>query len=163
MPKHLLVGESLALPPIRHHWALLVRGAALPVLAALVLLSAVDELAQGLVPGDLRLLATLLVMVALGLWLIVVWLRWAEDTLTVTDQRVILEQGVFQRISKVIPLDRVQDVATVQTPLGRLLNYGSVEIDAAGLAGCERFDFVAAPELVRDRVFVVLDRIRRGA
>lgn len=162
MPKQLLGGENLVLPPIHHHWVVLVRGAAPPVLVAIVLVGVMDGPARSAIPGDLRLLGTLLVTVFVGLSLIVVWLRWAEDSLTVTDQRVILEQGVLLRISKVIPLDRVQDVATTQTLVGRILDYGTVEIDAAGQGGCERFPYVASPEHVRDRICLLAGRQRTG-
>jgi len=160
MPKQLLPGENLVLPPLHHHWAMLVRRLALPVLGALALVVLLDVPGRSLVPVDQRLAGTLAVAVVLGMWTIVTWLRWIEDTLTVTDQRVILEQGVLQRVSKVIPLERVQDVTTTQTLLGRILNYGAVEIDAAGQSGCERFVCVASPEWVRDHVFVQAGRRR---
>src|SRR5205823_1864513 len=81
-------------------------------------------------------------VVVLDVWMLLVWLRWAEDSLTVTDQRVLLEEGVLVRSSRVIPLHRVQDVSTTQTLLGRILGYGTVEIDAAGTGGSERFAYV---------------------
>jgi uncharacterized membrane protein YdbT with pleckstrin-like domain len=58
----------------------------------------------------------------------------------------------------VIPLDRVQDVSTSQTVLGRILGYGTVEIDTAGTAGVETFGYVSRPDRVRDQVFVLSDR-----
>jgi uncharacterized membrane protein YdbT with pleckstrin-like domain len=163
MPKQLLMGESLALPPLHRHWILLVRGI-LPVsvVAALFLLL-VDVVLRTVLPGDLRLVATLAAVAVVGLVAIVVWLRWMEDSLTVTDQRVILEEGVFRRTSRVIPLDRVQDVSTSQTLVGRLLGYGTVEIDAAGSSGGERFAYVAAPEQLRDQVFLLTERRRQEA
>src|SRR5690349_17358545 len=112
MPKQLLAGESLVLPPLHRHWIVLVRSLFAPVLVSLLLLVAADIVGASVLPGDLRLVLTLLVLSVLGVWAIVVWIQWAAASLTVTDQRVILEQGVLQRQSKVIPLDRVQDVST---------------------------------------------------
>jgi len=163
MRTQLLTGERLALPPLRRHWILLVRNLASPVLAALLCLGLVDVVARGLLPPDLRLLLTLAVAVPFGLWVIVTWLRWEGDSLTVTDQRVVLLEGVFQRRSKVVPLVRVQDVSTVQTLLGRILDYGTVEIDAAGAGGAERFAYVAGPMRVRDQVSALVARARREA
>lgn len=162
MPR-LLTSERLLLPPLRRHWILLVRGLAPALLGAVVGLGVVDVLARGLLPADLRLVATLAIAAAVGLSLIGVWLRWEGDSLTVTDQRVVLEEGVLRRTSKVIPLDRVQDVSTVQTLLGRILDYGTVEIDAAGASGAERFDFVSGPLRVRDQVSALVHRYAREA
>jgi uncharacterized membrane protein YdbT with pleckstrin-like domain len=162
MPKQLLAGESLAFPPVHRHWIVMVRGLAPTFLIALVVVIVADLLARDLLPGELRLFITVLAMAALVLSAIAVWVRWMEDALTVTDQRVILEEGVLRRSSRVIPLDRVQDVSTSQTLFGRVFNYGSVEIDAAGTGGRERFDHVASPERLRDQVFLLTERVRRA-
>jgi uncharacterized membrane protein YdbT with pleckstrin-like domain len=158
MRTQLLTGERLVLPPLRRHWILLARNLASPVLAAVLFVGLVDVVARGLLPSDLRLLLTLAVAVPFGLLVIMVWLRWEGDSLTVTDQRVVLLEGVVQRTTRVIPLVRVQDVSTVQTLLGRILDYGTVEIDAAGTGGAERFAYVSHPVRVRDQVWALVAR-----
>jgi membrane protein YdbS with pleckstrin-like domain len=90
------------------------------------------------------------------------WLNWKAGTMTITDQRVILEDGVVQRAAKVIPLDRVQDVSTTQSLLGRFLDYGNVEIDTAGAIPNELFKFARHPDMLRDQVFVLSEQLRRG-
>lgn len=159
MPRNLLPDEKLIVT-VHRHWIVLV-GALVPP-AALVVLALGLDLVGGL-SGDIRLLLTLFALALAGLWLIVAWLRWAATSLTVTDQRVLLESGVFSRASKVIPLDRIQDVSTRVPFLGRLLGYGDVEIDAAGVAGAEIIDHVPDPDRVRDQVFLVSERLRRTA
>jgi uncharacterized membrane protein YdbT with pleckstrin-like domain len=159
MPK-MLAGESLVLPPLHRHWIMLAKDLVVPAVGVTVLLAAVDWLAVSFVPADFRVLFTLVVLAGVGLWGIVVWLNWNAASLTVTDQRVILEEGIFQRSSKVIPLDRVQDVSTKQSLLGRVLDYGLVEIDAAGSG--EIFPYVRSPEMLRDQVFVLSEQLRRG-
>jgi uncharacterized membrane protein YdbT with pleckstrin-like domain len=163
MPTQLLTGERLALPPLRRHWILLARNLASPAITSALAMAMVDVVARGLLPADVRLLLTLAIAVPYVMSVIAVWLRWEGDSLTVTDQRVVLEEGVFQRVSKVIPLNRVQDVATVQTMLGRILDYGTVEIDAAGPGGAERFAYVRGPMRVRDQVSALVARFARGA
>jgi len=107
-------------------------------------------------------LLNLLVLVVLAAVGYIVWLNWQAATLTVTDQRVILELGIVIRTTKVIPLDRVQDVSTRQTPFGQFLDYGSVEIDTAGSIANELFTYAAHPEMLRDQVFVLSEQLRRG-
>jgi uncharacterized membrane protein YdbT with pleckstrin-like domain len=161
---HLLAGESLVLPTLHRHWVLLARDLIAPLLggAALIVLVDVGLARAGLGSPNFELIFTLVVLAGVGLWVLVAWLKWASAALTVTDQRVILEEGIFQRSSKVIPLERVQDVATNQTLLGRILNYGQVEIDAAGAKGAEIFPYVGSPETLRDQVFVLSEQLRRG-
>jgi uncharacterized membrane protein YdbT with pleckstrin-like domain len=157
---NLLAGESLALPPVHRHWILLVRGILPLALVVVLFLLLLDGVGRALA-GDLRLVGTIAAVAVLGLWAILVWLRWIEDSLTVTDQRVILEEGVLSRTSRVIPLDRVQDVATRQSLFGRLFGYGTVQIDVAGAAGSEEFAYVSAPDRLRDQVYLLTQPRRR--
>jgi putative membrane protein len=163
MPTKLLPTERLVLPPLRRHWILLVRSLTPPALAVALGLAIVDVLARGLLPADFRLLLTLAMAAPLGMSVIAICSRWEGDTLTVTNQRVVLEEGVFLRTSKVLPLYRVQNVSTVQTMLGRLLDYGTVEIAAAGPGGIERFTYVSRPTRVRDQVWMLIQRLERTA
>jgi uncharacterized membrane protein YdbT with pleckstrin-like domain len=163
MPKNLLAGESMVLQPLRKHWIVVVNGLWLPSVIGLVLLFIVFAIpSPNQVVADIRLLGSLIILVVWGAWAIVVYLQWSSASLTVTDQRVILEEGVFRRDSKVIALDRVQDVSTKQSLLGRVLRYGLVEIDAAGVQGAETFDYCRSPELLRDQVFMLSEQLRRG-
>ena len=73
---------------------------------------------------------------------------------------MLLDTGVFSRISKVIALDRVQDIATNQSILGRMLNYGRIEIDSAGAAGAEVLTAIPNPQKFRDEVFVRAEALR---
>ena len=159
MPK-MLAGESLVLPPLHRHWIWLARDLALPTAGAAIVLAAVDGLGAAFLSPAFQVIVTLVALALIGLWGIVVWLQWNSASLTVTDQRVIVEEGIFQRSSKVIPLDRVQDVSTKQTLVGRMLDYGLVEIDAAGSS--ETFPYVRSPEMLRDQVFVLSEQLRRG-
>lgn len=156
----------MVMQPLRQHWIVLVRGLWFPVVVGLALLVVIDGFigagAPNLLSSDVRLLVTLLVMAVVGLWVTVVYLLWSSRSLTVTDQRVLLEWGILARGSKQIALDRVQDVTTYIPPLGRILNYGLVEIDVANVAGAEKFEYTRAPEMLRDQVFVLSEQLRRG-
>ncbi len=159
---NLLAGESMVLPPIRKHWIVLVRWMFWPAIAALAILVIIDIALLSVPMGDFRVVLTLGVLVLLSGFGYYVWLDWRAGQLTVTDQRVILEQGIVIRTTKVIPLDRVQDVSTRQNLTGRVLDYGSVEIDTAGAIPNELFTYAAHPEMLRDQVFVLSEQLRRG-
>lgn len=159
---HLLPGENVVLN--RHqHWVMPVQSMALPVLLLVAIVLGADLLFRDQLAGEWKLILTLLGLAIAGAWAIVTWIRWSATAFTVTDQRVILDAGVFSRSSKVIPIDRVQDVSTRRSMLGRMLGYGTVEIDAAGAAGAERLDHMPGPDQFRDQVFMQSERLRRGA
>jgi uncharacterized membrane protein YdbT with pleckstrin-like domain len=156
----LLPGERLVKAAHRH-WIVLVAQFAFPV--ALLALAIIVDLLVGAASRDVKTVITLAALAVGGFWAIVVWVQWASVSFTLTDQRVILQAGVFSRATKVIALDRVQDVSTRQSLLGRLLSYGRVEIDAAGMSGAELLDHVPAPGEFRDEVFVQAERRRASA
>jgi uncharacterized membrane protein YdbT with pleckstrin-like domain len=152
----------MVLPPIRKHWIVFIKGMQWPVILALILLVVVDGLLSGSLSGDFRVLFTLVVLAVMGALCYGVVYNWRIACLTVTDQRVILEEGVLIRTTKVIPLDRVQDVSTKQNLFGQFFDYGSIEIDTAGAIPNELFTYAARPELLRDQVFMLSEQLRRG-
>lgn len=89
-------------------------------------------------------------------------LLWATLEFDLTTLRVILREGVFLRRSKVVSLDRIQDVSTRVGLLGRLVGYGTLEIDAAGRAGSEVIPFVGRPQALRDLVFAQTQAMRES-
>jgi uncharacterized membrane protein YdbT with pleckstrin-like domain len=159
MANHLLPDEKLVLK-VHRHWILLARALVVP---AIMLLLAAGVGVAGASLGDARPLLALLLLAVAGLWMIVAWVRWSATSLTLTDQRVLLESGILSRVSKVIALDRVQDVSTQESLLGRLIGYGTVEIDAAGASGNEILDHVPQPHELRDKVFLNAERLRRAS
>jgi uncharacterized membrane protein YdbT with pleckstrin-like domain len=159
MPE-LMVGEVVVLPPLVKHWIVLVERLVAPTVAAMVALVAVNVVAASALAGGLDLLLTIVTLVALGCWQIMLWLQWSSPSITVTDQRVILQEGVFNRVTKIIPLDQVQDISTSQTLLGSILDYGTVEIDTR--SAIEMLPYATSPRLLRDQLFVLSEQLRRS-
>lgn len=146
-------GESLVLKA-HQHWVVLVKPLLIPILllAGAVVYDFVSQVNQ--------LYVSLAAIAVALLWVIVVYVRWNARGFTITDRRVLLDTGVFSRSSKVIALDRVQDIATNQSVLGRMLNYGRIEIDSAGAAGAEVLTAIPNPQKFRDEVFVRAEALR---
>jgi uncharacterized membrane protein YdbT with pleckstrin-like domain len=159
VPRYLLPDETLVVT-VHRLWIVLARYLFLPALLGLAVLAVVVLVS---LPGDVRVLITLAGLAVAGLWMIAGWVRWSSMSLTVTDHRVLLESGILSRESKVIPLDRVQDVSTRQSLFGRVFGFGTVEIDAAGPTGAEILDHVSDPHQLRDQVFAVSETLRRTA
>ena len=156
MANELMPGETLVMKE-HQHWIVMIKPLLLPI--ALVILVSLLDVFQT-IPSDYRILATLAAVALLGVWLIVVWIRWNSRSFTITDRRVILDTGVVSRASKVIALDRVQDIATNQSLLGRVFGYGRIEIDSAGAAGAEVLSALPHPQRFRDEVFGRAEKLR---
>ena len=161
----LLPGESLVL---KHHphWITLVKSVAVPVVLFIVVVIADFSLLgpDGYYVPKLRTFLTLGVVALALAWFIVVWIRWQSIAYTLTDQRIMIQSGVFSRQERIVPIDRVQDCSTRQSLVGRVLGYGRVEVDAAGSTGAEVvLDHTPSPGDFRDQVFVLSEKRRSGA
>ena len=156
MAHELMPGENLVLKE-RQHWVVMVKPLLLPI--ALVLLAVAADFLPNL-STDYKTIGTLALVGLLGLCLVVVWVRWNSRSFTITDRRVILDTGIVSRLSKVIALDRVQDITTNQSLLGRMLGYGRIEIDSAGAAGAEILNALPHPQRFRDEVFSRAETLR---
>lgn len=157
---NLLPGENL-ITKVHQHWIFVAESLLIP--AALCIVVAVADFTFLVSSGHhIRTILSLAVVALAILWLIVIWIRWQSISYTLTDQRIILESGVFSRQEKIIPIDRVQACTTKISLLGRLFGYGHVLIDSAGeIQGSEVLVHLPHPASFRDQVFMQSER-RRG-
>jgi membrane protein YdbS with pleckstrin-like domain len=79
-----------------------------------------------------------LVTVAILIWLLVmVWVGWRVadwylDRFVLTNKRLMVINGLVTRTVGMMPLVRVTDMKYEQSPLGRMLNYGTFVVESAG-------------------------------
>lgn len=64
-------------------------------------------------------------------------LYWHRFEYRVGDTEIRIDSGIFSRIHRTIPFDRVQDVDITQGPIARLLGLASVRFETGGSAGKE--------------------------
>ena len=162
----LLPGEQLVVKD-HPHWITVVGSLFLP--AVLVIAVAILDLTllspniqAGIYVPHLRTFLSLGVVALALIWLIAVWISWRSIVYTLTDQRIMIETGVFSRQEKIIPIDRVQDCTTRQSLIGRIFGYGRVEIDAAGAQGAEVLQYLPKPGSFRDQVFMQSEKRSGG-
>lgn len=72
-------------------------------------------------------------------------LRWRSDQFIVTDRRVIRCSGIVNKDVLDSSLSKINDVALRQSWLGRLLDYGTLEILTASEEATNRFERIARP------------------
>lgn len=75
-----------------------------------------------------------------------------RDIWAVTNLRIIDEKGVFSLYTKESPLEKINNLSYRQSFLGRILNYGDVEIQTAAEDGATIYPMVAGPKRLKDTV-----------
>jgi len=74
------------------------------------------------------------------------YLRWTSDQVIVTDRRIIQIRGILNKRVLDSSLEKINDVGLTQSLIGRMLNYGTIEIlTASGDEGVNILDRIEAP------------------
>jgi uncharacterized membrane protein YdbT with pleckstrin-like domain len=153
----LLPGERILARSCRH-WVVLLRPIATTVLAVVIALVVLVLLP---IAGELRLLLMLgvvlggLVVINLYYW------GWRAHEYVLTDQRVILNEGIVSKFSRSIAIDRIQDLTTFQGLWGRTWGFGDIELESAGREGAETLSMVPHPQQLRNAIFGQIEARRR--
>jgi membrane protein YdbS with pleckstrin-like domain len=93
----------------------------------------------------------LLPVMAIGYWLLRYY-SWKVNIWVVTSFRVIDETGLFNHFAKESPLDKINNVSYDQTVMGRLFNFGHVEIQTAAQVGATDYYNVNHPKRLKDTI-----------
>jgi len=101
-----------------------------------------------------------------GAGVTIVWfIYWILDRNTnlwaVTNLRVIDEYGVFTNNSKETPLDKINNVSYRQPLLGRVFNYGDVQIQSAAESGSTTHKMVERPKDLKDTITQYQERYKQ--
>ncbi|NWG21244.1 MAG: PH domain-containing protein [Chloroflexi bacterium] len=73
------------------------------------------------------------------------YFRWSNEQYVITDQRVILLRGIFNIEAIDSSLEKINEVELRQSWLGRLFNFGDIEIITGSESGISRFRSLARP------------------
>ena len=155
--RDLLPSERILVSSCRH-WVVLLRPIATTILAALVLLVILTVLPLA---GELRLFLMLGVALAGILIINLYYWGWRSHEYVLTDQRVILNQGIISKFSRSITIDRIQDLTTFQGLWGRTWGFGDIELESAGREGAEVLSTVPRPQQLRNAIFAQIEARRR--
>jgi uncharacterized membrane protein YdbT with pleckstrin-like domain len=147
-------GERVALIT-RPHSFTFVFGALRGLFLALLCLAAALVVEQpGILPPAIlgaKLYITIALLVGFGLALLSAvgaWVRWRMHEIVVTDRRVIRISGILSKEVIDYSLDAITDLRLRQSWLGRIFDYGDVDVLTASEAASrprETFPIVAHP------------------
>jgi len=153
----LLPGERV-LASCSRHWVVLVRPIATSIVAMAVALVVAVLLP---IAGELRLFLMLGVIVAGLAVLNLYYWGWRAHEYVLTDQRVILNEGIVSKFSRSIAIDRIQDLTTFQGLWGRTWGFGDIELESAGRDRAEVLSTVPRPQQLRNAIFAQIEARRR--
>jgi uncharacterized membrane protein YdbT with pleckstrin-like domain len=105
---------------------------------------------------ELRWLAAVAALAGLALFLVFMVPVWSTE-IGVTNQRFIFKTGLLRWSSDELQLDAVEEVRLEQGLLGRLLNYGCIEVRGTGVANI-RLPSVDDPVALRRALLDAMDR-----
>jgi membrane protein YdbS with pleckstrin-like domain len=114
----------------RRHWIELGREIVIGLVVTLLMGYATGYMAKHNIPSGVTIV--ILVWLAVLFWLSWRIGDWWFDRFILTNKRVMVVSGIVTRTVAMMPLLRVTDMKYVQSPLGRILNYGTFELESAG-------------------------------
>jgi uncharacterized membrane protein YdbT with pleckstrin-like domain len=127
-----------------HHWLVLAGEILAESLLSIIIVALVTLLWLVWLPNPLVPLGYLLLIIPIiSLWRDV--LIWRNREYVVTNRRVIQLSGVFSKNITDSSLDKVNDVKMSQTFMGRMLDYGNIEILTASELGVNKFTYIGKP------------------
>ena len=158
MKAHELLPGERVLASCSRHWVVLVRPIATSIVAMAVTLVVAVLLP---IAGELRLFLMLGVIVAGLAVLNLYYWGWRAHEYVLTDQRVILNEGIVSKFSRSIAIDRIQDLTTFQGLWGRTWGFGDIELESAGRDSAEVLSTVPRPQQLRNAIFAQIEARRR--
>jgi membrane protein YdbS with pleckstrin-like domain len=114
----------------RKHWIHLINHILVGALATLALGYLTGFLAKQDMPS-LSVVAVVVYALVMG-WVAWSVADWYYDRFILTNKRVMVVRGLITRNVAMMPLLRVTDMKYEQSPLGRMLNYGTFVLESAG-------------------------------
>lgn len=149
-PKKLLTADEQIILDLRPHWKALV----VPFIYSLLIAAATGVLYVKVVKDSTPRL--ILMGAALVGWIALAGIkiaRWKFTEFVLTNERIIARSGVVAKVSKEIPLERVNDVTVTQSVLDRIVRAGDIVLESGGEFGQAEFDDVRKPVDVQKAIY----------
>ena len=133
---------------IRPHWFVLI-GPIIMVVVGIIL---------GILIGNYGYLIPVVLVCYLGYEIV----QRKYNLWVITNLRVIDEFGVFSHNSKESPLDKINNITYNQSVLGRVFNYGNVQIQTAAEIGSTTYHTVEKPKELKDTITLMQEEYKKS-
>lgn len=135
----------------RTHWLTVWKAFLILVVALAFVIAAYFVMEPGPANRTIRLVSLVVLLVALLYFGYCEWYR-RRDIWVVTNLRVIDEEGIFTLMSKESPMEKINNISYRQTIIGRLLNFGEVEVQTAAMDGATLYTMITNPKKLKDTI-----------
>lgn len=106
-------------------------------------------------------IASYVVLGVAALALLLLWLVpllvWRSTVYILTNRRLIKRYGVLSKHGRSVPLARINDVSFSKSLLGRIMRYGTLEVQSAGEQGLMTLEQVPRVEALQSLVYRQID------
>lgn len=143
--KQILAHDEKITMIVRQHWLFLFGRLLWPLFLFATALVVVASIKFSVLPDRPEVnyaYAIALLPLASVLWH---YLVWQNQSFVMTNRRVIHMTGVFEKQVSDSLLEKLNDIKTDQTLLGRIFGYGDIEILTASEAGISNLRHIAKP------------------
>lgn len=147
-------GERVVLN-LRPHWKAMIWPVTVLVLAVAAVIASFVMLS--VVAGYVVAGLAVIVVAWLTFW---PWLVWRTTHYVLTNERVLLQTGVFSRERRDIPLSRVNDHSMSQKFIERILGCGTLTIESAGERGQSVLTDIPHVEQVQTKLYELVEADR---
>lgn len=127
----------------RQSWVALLGAIVINLILALIAIG-LTLVAISLLPAPWGYLAALLLVIPVARF-IIQFIDWSNREYIVTNRRVIQVDGTINKNVIDSSLEKVNDIRMTQSLLGRLFNYGDIEILTASELGINKFERIGDP------------------
>ncbi|NUT38027.1 MAG: PH domain-containing protein [Hamadaea sp.] len=154
-PEDVLSADERVVMHLHPHWKALIR----PIFVLVVAIAATTL--AGIFINQVGLIIVGAVALALVVWL-ALWpyLVWKTTHYVFTNERVLLQTGVFSRNRRDIPVNRINDHSMSQSFIERLLNCGTLTIESAGERGQSVLHDIPKVERVQTTLYEIVEADR---
>jgi membrane protein YdbS with pleckstrin-like domain len=142
--KRLLGDREKIILTTHQHWSQLVQNILPEIVITLIILAIIGVVFVVILPNQLVFLGALVLLIPITSLVRDVMI-WSNHQYIVTNRRVIQIFGVINKNVTDSSLEKVNDVKMEQSFLGRIFNYGDVEILTASELGINRFTKIGNP------------------
>jgi uncharacterized membrane protein YdbT with pleckstrin-like domain len=126
----------------RQHWSTWVP----PLILSLILIGIITAVSILAAPFTAGLGYFGLILNVIPLWMFVrVWLDWYNETYIVTNRRIVQTEGVINKSVIDSSLEKINDVVLSQSLVGRIMDYGDLEILTASDIGLNKLHRIQSP------------------
>ena len=155
-PEDVLTADEKVVLHLHPHWKAMIRPVAILLVAIAAVVATLVFLDNEIITYIVSAAAALVAIVFM-FW---PWLVWRTTHYVITNERVLLQTGVFSRERRDIPLARVNDHSMSQKFIERLLGCGTLTIESAGERGQSVLTDIPNVEKVQTTLYELVEADR---